>query len=99
MVKNVEDVNHASVIKTLCDSKLSMFVFSGFGGNLLREDILRTRKYFLHVHGGLLPQFGGNASNYYSLLKVNEIGASAIFLSKIDNGPLIFKSPFLHLRI
>ena len=95
VVKNVEDVNHASVIKTLCDSNLSLFVFSGFGGNLLREGILRTQKYFLHVHGGLLPQFGGSTSNYYSLLKVNEIGASAIFLNaKIDNGPLIFKESF-----
>ncbi|MDA7720323.1 hypothetical protein N8932_03425 [Alphaproteobacteria bacterium] len=43
-VKNVEDINEKSVIETLISSQLSLFIFSGFGGNLLKKDTLNTKK-------------------------------------------------------
>lgn len=73
----------------------SVFIYSGFGGVLLREDILSTKKKFLHVHGGYLPDYKGSTTNYYSLIKENYIGASSIFMNnEIDSGPILYRSKF-----
>ena len=45
---------------------------------ILRK-ILSLEKYYLHIHGGPLPQYRGSTTKYYSLLKSNTVGASAIF--------------------
>jgi methionyl-tRNA formyltransferase len=84
------DINSLEVINIVKSRNETVFIYSGFGGALLRDDILGTGKKFLHVHGGYLPDYKGSTTNYYSLINENTIGASSIFLTKdIDCGPVL----------
>jgi methionyl-tRNA formyltransferase len=89
------DINDDAVIKIISERPESVFIFSGFGGVLLRNPILSTGKKFLHVHGGYLPAYKGSTTNYYSLLAENTMGASSLFLSEeIDSGPVLLRRSF-----
>jgi methionyl-tRNA formyltransferase len=89
------DINDHAVIKSISERPESVFIFSGFGGVLLRKHILSIGKKFLHVHGGYLPDYKGSTTNYYSLLAENTMGASSLFLSEeIDSGPVLLRRSF-----
>ena len=89
------DINSEEVISVLSARSEVIFIYSGFGGVLLREEILSMGKDFLHVHGGYLPNYKGSTTNYYSLIEENTIGASSIFLTEdIDCGPIIMRRKF-----
>ena len=89
------DINSDEVITKIANRVEKVFIFSGFGGVLLKEKILDSGKKFLHIHGGYLPDYKGSTTNYYSLINDNEIGASAIFLTKeIDCGPILLRKKF-----
>lgn len=90
-----KDINDLAVVNGLGRRPESVFIYSGFGGVLLRKDVLDTGKKFLHVHGGYLPAYKGSTTNYYSLLVENMMGASSIFLSEeIDSGPVLLRREF-----
>lgn len=90
------NINSDEVIKIISNRPEVVFIFSGYGGVLLRDKILDTGKKFLHIHGGYLPDYKGSTTNYYSLINENRIGASAIFLTKeIDCGPVLLRKKFL----
>lgn len=94
-VAGSRDINEPNVIKMLAQSAPSVLIYSGYGGALLRREVLACGKRFLHVHGGYLPDFKGSTTNYYSLLEENTIGASALFLNaEIDSGPVLFRRRF-----
>ena len=89
------DINSEILIKIIENRPEKVFVFSGYGGVILKEKILESGKKFLHVHGGYLPFYKGSTTNYYSLINENIIGASAIFLTKdIDSGPILLRKKF-----
>ncbi len=89
------NINDRRLVKYFQDSSISLFVYSGYGGSILKNPILSLGKYFLHVHGGLLPSYRGSTTNFYSMLKEGFIAASSIFLSKnIDQGPIIHREVF-----
>ena len=89
------DINSDEVITVIANRPEKVFIFSGYGGVLLRERILDSGKKFLHIHGGYLPDYKGSTTNYYSLIEDNTIGASAIFLTKeIDCGPILLRKKF-----
>ena len=88
------DINNEVVVKKIRDREESIFIYSGFGGILLRDNVLEVAK-FLHVHGGYLPNYKGSTTNYFSLIDENTVGASSIFLTKdIDCGPVICREKF-----
>ena len=90
-----DDINSEILIKIIENRPEKVFVFSGYGGVILKEKILDIGKKFLHVHGGYLPHYKGSTTNYYSLINENIIGASAIFLTKeIDGGPILLRRKF-----
>ena len=90
-----ENINSVEVINIIENRSERYFIFSGYGGVLLKESILDIGKKFLHIHGGYLPDYKGSTTNYYSLINENIIGASAIFLTKkIDCGPIILRKKF-----
>lgn len=94
-VSTSKDINDPSVIEVVRRRTETVFIYSGFGGALLRQDVLSTGKQFLHVHGGYLPDYKGSTTNYYSLIVENTLGASAIFLSEeIDSGPVLLRRKF-----
>jgi len=89
------NINGDEVISLVVDREEDVFIFSGYGGVLLKDEILDTGKKFLHIHGGYLPEYKGSTANYYSLIEENLIGASAIFLTKeIDCGPILLRRKF-----
>ena len=89
------DINSDEVIKEIERRSEVVFIFSGYGGVLLKSKILGTNKKFLHIHGGYLPNYKGSTTNYYNLIQDNEMGASAIFLTKkIDCGPILLRKKF-----
>ena len=86
------DVNAPETIAMLVSRPETVFIYSGFGGVILRSAVLSTGKEFLHVHGGYLPRFKGSTTNYYSFLEEETCGASAIFMRKeLDSGPLLLR--------
>ena len=92
---NNPDINNDKVIQLVSAAPCETLIYSGYGGALLRQDILSTGKLFLHVHGGYLPDFKGSTTNYFSLLTNSKIGASSIFLtSEIDGGPILYREEF-----
>jgi len=89
------DIHDPAVIKTINDRPESIFIYSGYGGVILRKELFLTGKKFLHVHGGYLPDYKGSTTNYYSLIVDNSIGASSLFLDEIiDSGPIILSKKF-----
>ncbi len=89
------DINHPEVIEKVREIPQSVLIYSGFGGALLRKEVLSTRKRFLHVHGGYLPEFKGSTTSYYSLLIEGAMGASSLFLNaEIDAGPVLQRRRF-----
>jgi methionyl-tRNA formyltransferase len=89
------DINGADVIEALAASPCEVFIYSGFGGVILRAPVLSCGKRFLHVHGGYLPDYKGSTTNYYSYLADGECGASAIFITEqIDSGPVLMHKKF-----
>lgn len=90
-----KDINDLSVVELIRQRPESVYIYSGFGGVLLRKDVLAAGKKFLHVHGGYLPAYKGSTTNYFSLLAENRMGASSIFLSEeIDSGPVLVRREF-----
>ena len=89
------DINAAAVVDLIALSAPPVLIYSGYGGALLRNDVLETGKQFLHIHGGYLPDYKGSTTNYYSLLSEGSLGASALFLTaEIDSGPVLSRHRF-----
>ena len=89
------DVNSADMVEFLRCQPGKVFIYSGFGGVILKRNTLNAGKKFLHVHGGWLPEYKGSTTNYYSLLAEGYCGASAIFLTAdIDGGEIIARQKF-----
>jgi methionyl-tRNA formyltransferase len=89
------DINDAVAVGCIAERPEHVLVYSGYGGVLLRREVLNTGKRFLHIHGGFLPNYKGSTTNYFSLLADNQMGASAIFLTEdIDCGPILSRRVF-----
>jgi methionyl-tRNA formyltransferase len=90
-----DDINDAQIVKIVAERPESVFIYSGYGGVLLRNEILATGKRFLHVHGGYLPDYKGSTTNYFSLIAEDALGASSLFLTAdIDGGPVLLRRRF-----
>ncbi len=89
------DINDPAVVATIAARPEAVMIYSGYGGVLLKANVLATGKRFLHVHGGYLPDYKGSTTNFYSLITENTMGASAIFLTEhIDSGPILMRRKF-----
>lgn len=89
------DLNSAEAVSFLASRPEPLFIFSGFGGVILRKEILALPKRFLHVHGGYLPAYKGSTTNYYSAIRDRRCGASSIYLTtEIDSGPVLMREEF-----
>jgi methionyl-tRNA formyltransferase len=71
-------------------NKSELVIFSGFGGELVPQNLLSAEMPFLHLHSGWLPDYRGSTTIYYSLLNEARCGVSAILLNeKIDEGSIV----------
>ena len=70
-------------------------VFSGFGGEIVRSPMLVAGPALLHAHSGLLPEYRGSTTVYYSLLNGDGCGVSVIILDEdIDTGPVVARQSY-----
>ena len=85
-VINSYSINEENVISLLKNSNLKFFIYSGYGGIILRKEVLNIGVKFIHVHGGYLPNYKGSTCNYYSIIEQNYVGAASIIMNeKIDS--------------
>lgn len=89
------DINGAEVQEALQKIPQRYILYSGYGGALLKPHLFQLGKKWLHIHAGMLPQYRGSTTAYYSLLDRGSLGATAIFLNeKIDEGTVIASAAF-----
>lgn len=85
-----ENVNDAPIAAWLREERPRLVIYSGYGGQLVGDELLGLGVPFLHMHAGWLPDFRGSTTVYYSLLKERNSGVSAILLERnIDEGPIV----------
>ncbi len=90
-----EDINSKLVSDKISYMEEEFLIYSGFPGGIVSNEILSIGKKFIHVHAGILPEFRGSTTAYYSMLTNKTLGASVIFLSPgIDEGVVICKKEF-----
>lgn len=94
LVEN-KDINSDQMADTLMGLRQKYLIYSGYGGYILKQHLFRMNKKYVHVHAGILPQYRGSTTVYYSFLQEKVFGATAIFLSEgIDEGEIIAQQTF-----
>lgn len=92
---NTKDINSEQMVQRIQKRVEKYMIYSGYGGTILKDQLFQIGKKFLHIHAGILPQYRGSTTAYYSYLTDKEIGATAIFLSEgIDEGEIIVQQKF-----
>lgn len=94
LVEN-KDINSEQMKDILQGLKQKYLIYSGYGGYILKSHLFNLNKKFIHVHAGILPQYRGSTTAYYSFLQEKNLGATAIFLNEgIDEGEIIVQDTF-----
>ncbi len=90
-----KDINSDDMCNAIQKCSQLHLIYSGYGGYILKSRLFTLGKKYVHVHAGVLPQYRGSTTAYYSMLQENYIGATAIFLSEgIDEGEIITHERF-----
>ena len=90
-----QDVNSSDIINTLNQLDSDIFVFAGYGGQLLKKEHFITGRRYLHMHPGDLPAEKGSTTIYYSILMRQGVTVSSFYMvEQIDSGDLINKSHY-----
>lgn len=88
-------INDEIVNQTIRALAPTTIIYSGFSGQLVGSNILSMGINILHIHAGLLPDYRGSTTIYYSWLIDNQCGVSAILLDQgIDTGPVIARRQY-----
>ena len=88
-------VNSQEIINNIKFLNSKFIIYSGFGGEIVSERLLKTNVPFLHMHAGWLPDYRGSTTSYYSVLCDGFAGVSAILLSsKIDEGNVVARKRY-----
>lgn len=92
---NTKDANSDLVYEVLGNEKGKYIIYSGYGGCILKQRLFNLGKKIIHIHAGLLPEYRGSTTVYYSILKDRCVGATGIFMNeKIDEGDIILEKSF-----
>lgn len=84
------DVNSLDCVGAIAACGAHTLIYSGMNKALVSDQVLRTGKRLLHVHGGYLPDYRAATGFYFGLLERGLIGVSAIWLDAgVDTGDLI----------
>lgn len=90
-----KDINSEQMLEVIKGLKQQYVIYSGYGGYILKSHLFQINKKYIHVHAGILPQYRGSTTVYYSFLQEKIFGATAIFLSEgIDEGEIITQETF-----
>jgi len=84
------DVNKIDLNRIFQGYKFELVVYSGYGGQILSEDLLEKLPPVLHMHAGSLPEYRGSTTVYYEMLEKKHCAVTAIILKpEIDTGDII----------
>lgn len=90
-----KDINSEDIINCIGSLSQKYFIYSGYGGYILKRKLFELDKKYIHVHAGILPNYRGSTTAYYSILQEGYMGATAIFLNEqIDQGEIIYEKRF-----
>lgn len=90
-----DSINSDECLAVLKNLSCTYIVYSGYGGAILKKPLFEIGKSWIHIHAGLLPEFRGSTTVYYSMLEKQTIGATAMLLNeKIDCGDIIARREF-----
>jgi len=90
-----DDINSDICLNAVGQMEESNLIYSGFGGQIIGEPVFKMGKTLIHVHSGILPEYRGSTTLYYSLLKDGYCGASAIKMCPgLDEGDVIAEERF-----
>jgi methionyl-tRNA formyltransferase len=91
----VDNINAPEVAAMLAAHRPRLVIYSGYGGQIVGDELLALGIPFLHLHTGWLPSYRGSTTLYYALLKGDPPAASALILDKrIDTGPLVARRTY-----
>jgi methionyl-tRNA formyltransferase len=89
------DPNERSIVEAVRDLEQEYLVYSGPGGVILDSEILNAGPEFLHVHAGVLPEYRGSTTVYYSLINDDACGATVFLMrEELDQGPIVAEQTF-----
>lgn len=92
---DVADINAKKIVDVLDKRKESLVIFSGPPAAMVKAPLFNTKKQFLHIHPGKLPDFKGSTTIYYTLLQGQKITATALLLNEhIDSGAIVDQMEF-----
>ena len=90
-----KDLENKQLLDTLSQLEPALILFSGYGGQVVPDVMLRTANKMLHIHSGRLPEYRGSTTIYYSILNENLCAVSAILLDTIiDTGPIVARKEY-----
>lgn len=90
-----KDINSKLLCDVITQCSAKYMIYSGYGGYILKQHLFQMGKRYIHVHAGILPQYRGSTTAYYSILQEKMLGASAIFLTPgLDEGNIIYSQKF-----
>jgi methionyl-tRNA formyltransferase len=89
-----ESVNDPAILQAVgaavTGADAGLVIYSGYGGQLVSQELLDLGPPFLHAHSGWLPDYRGSTTVYFSLLAGEGCGVSVIQLvAAIDQGPIV----------
>jgi len=95
IVENYGGIKRSGIIEYLSTHRPKLVIYSGYGGELVPEEMLGLGIPFLHLHSGWLPEYRGSTTVYYSLLNDGNCGVTAILLKpEIDNGDIVARKRY-----
>ncbi|MGR3175977.1 MAG: formyltransferase family protein [Candidatus Scalindua sp.] len=90
-----ESVNDKEILLAIKKHSPAMIIYSGYGKQLVSEELVDMGIPLLHMHAGWLPDYRGSTTIYYSILQEGNCGVSAILLRRaIDEGPVILRKKY-----
>jgi len=93
---DTKNPNEETVVKSISEINEKSLIYSGPGGIILKEPILSQGVRFFHAHPGILPQYKGSTTFYYSMILQQKIGCSVIEMAlKLDSGDVVYEYEFV----
>lgn len=89
------NVNAAATLAALSVLEADYVIYSGVGGQIVSEDVIKVAPPLLHMHSGWLPYYRGSTTFYYAMLNRDLPSVSAILLDTgIDTGPVLRRQSY-----
>ena len=85
-----DNIDQKKIISFLLNLKEKIFVYSGYGGKIIKNKHILNKKILLHSHSGKLPEYKGSTTIYYSLIKNKKIYCTTFIMNnEIDKGRIL----------